>query len=77
MKLTKDVKTKNQEITSKWPLPDHGFTTECMSFGIFLARMPSYSIKNQCQEAYCRDLEGPQPLEGSLHVNGAGDWASA
>jgi regulator of replication initiation timing len=27
MKMTEEVKTKNQEITSKWPFPDRGFTT--------------------------------------------------
>jgi hypothetical protein len=43
----------------------------------FLTRMPFYSIKDQCQEAYCRDPEGPRPLEGSLRADGVGDRVDA
>jgi hypothetical protein len=39
--------------------------------------MPFYSIKDKCQEAYCRAAKGPQPLEGSLGTDGAGDRANA
>jgi hypothetical protein len=48
-----------------------------MSLGFFLTRMPFCSIKDKCQEAYCRAAKGPRPLEGSLCTDGAGDRANA
>jgi hypothetical protein len=44
-----------------------------MSFGVVLTKITHCNIKDQCQEAYCRDLEGPRPLERSLRTDGAGD----
>jgi hypothetical protein len=51
--------------------------TQCMSFGVVLTKIPCCSLKDQCQETYCRDPEGPRPLEGSLRADGVGDQAGA
>jgi hypothetical protein len=48
-----------------------------MSFGIILTRMTLRNIEDQCQETHCRATKGSRPLEGPLHVDGAGDRASA
>jgi hypothetical protein len=48
-----------------------------MSFGVVFTRMPLHNIEDQCQEAHCETAKGSRPLEGSLHVDGAGDQASA
>jgi hypothetical protein len=48
-----------------------------MSFGVVLTKIPCCSLKDQCQEAYCRDPEGPRPLEGLLRIDGAGDRVGA
>jgi hypothetical protein len=48
-----------------------------MSFGVVLTKIPCCSLKYKCQEAHCRHPEGPRALEGSLHADGARDWAGA
>jgi hypothetical protein len=73
MKITEEVKDRNQEITSKWPLP----RLNIYPLTFVLTRMPCCNLKDQCQEAYFGDPEGPRPLEGSMRVDGAGDRTGA
>jgi hypothetical protein len=56
--------------------PVLGFTSQIISFGIVLTRMPLRSIKDQCQETHYGAAKGSRPLEGSLHADGAEDRAN-
>jgi hypothetical protein len=77
VRMTEELKTKNQEITSEWPffLSLYDFFIDVHH--LFLTRIPLYSIKEKCQEAYWRAAEGPRPLEGPLRTDSAGDRAGA